>query len=437
LLTKQWFSGNREWLLGEGFARVHEMSSGRWMSLDDELRIVSLINRSDSLSVLRTPAEVIVNVNDALHCYDDACIDFYCRRIRSLLKGQPIDYVFCGFGGAGYFPNCIRHAHKDDEFVAIARETRFAKGFARVMRNLRPRLALAFAAGFVLLEPVNQWINEVKFANDPVALTCDLVPEMEGRVFKLQPGDRIAHGEVIRGAMSMPADPVADYQSIYTREIRSKLERPELERQRADAVLGAVEVNFRERLGRMRMSKLEFDWALRLRDCPDAVLRLTRLRGEFVARTMPSGQLSEVRDMVVEANSDVLLAGVGSKWGGDSLQIGYGGVFDLRSDASVDENHTRHFVKLATKLPLQSDYLLSSPRRGVSHLMHSPYLARQALRMVLPGDNRPTADSAGRGDIMDSRQWIEASPCEGCPVCDIEPDGQIAREDLASVSSQP
>lgn len=284
LLTKQWFSGNREWLLSEGFASVREMTSGRWMSLDDELSIVSLVNRSDSLSVLRTPAEVVVNVNDALHCYDDACIDFYCRRIRSLLKDRPIDYVFCGFGGAGYFPNCLRHARKDDESIAIARETRFAKGFARVMRNLQPRVALAFAAGLVPLEPVNQWINKVKFANDPVAATNHLVPEMAGRVFKLQPGDRIADGEVVRAAMSVPVDPVADYQSIYEREIRSKIERPELERQRADGVLRAVEVNFRDRLDRMRTSKLEFDWALRLRDCPDAVLRLTRRRRELVAR---------------------------------------------------------------------------------------------------------------------------------------------------------
>ena len=58
------------------------------------------MNRSDSLSVLRTSDEVLVNANDALHCYDDGCIDFYCQRIQSLAEHRPIDYLFCGFGGA-------------------------------------------------------------------------------------------------------------------------------------------------------------------------------------------------------------------------------------------------------------------------------------------------------------------------------------------------
>lgn len=432
LLTKQWFAGNREWLLGEGFERVVEMTSGRWMSLGDDISMVSLVNRSDSLSVLRTSDEILVNANDALHCYDDDCIDFYCRRIQSLVEGRPIDYMFCGFGGASYFPNCLRHAEKDDHAVATAREGHFARGFARVVQNLKPRMAFAFAAGLVLLEPCNHWINEVKFANDPVAVTRGLLPEMEGRLFKLRPGDRIADGEFIRSAAPVPADPVADYRSVYADEIRAKAERPRLEPERADEVLRVVETNFRERLGRMRTSKPEFDWAVRLRDRPEAILRLTRADGELTATTLAPHQLGEVRDMVIEANSDVLLAGVGSLWGGDSLQIGYGGIFELRSDASVDENHSRHFLRLATKLPLQSDYLLMSPIRGVSHLMHSPYLARQAARIVLRRSKLPIADSAGRGTVMEARYWIEAPPCEGCPICDVSPDEDIIREDLAS-----
>lgn len=422
LLTRQWFSGNREWLLGQGFTRVREITSGRWTQLGDDLSMVSLVNRSDSLSVLRTSDEVVVNANDALHCYDDACIDFYCRRIRSLLKDRPIDYLFCGFGGASYFPNCLRHARKDDRAVASAREQHFARGFARVVRNLEPRMAFAFAAGLVLLEPWNEWINEVKQANDPVAVTLSVAPELEGRVFKLHPGDRIADHELVRGDGAPPADPLAHYRSIYSRELRAKAERPRLDWDSAGAVLRAVETNFQARLERMRTSKVEFDWAVRVRDCPEAILRVTREHGSFTAAMLPAERLAEVRDMVVEANSDVLLAGVSSLWGGDSLQIGYGGIFELRSEAAVDRNHSRHFLKLATRLPLQSDYLRMSPLRGISHLMHSPYLARQAVQMVLPRANHPTADSAGRENVMEARQWIEAGPCAGCPVCDIAPD---------------
>ena len=56
LLTKQWFAGNREWLLDEGFEDVVEMTSGRWMSLGDDLSMVSLVNRSDSPSSRLAPS---------------------------------------------------------------------------------------------------------------------------------------------------------------------------------------------------------------------------------------------------------------------------------------------------------------------------------------------------------------------------------------------
>jgi hypothetical protein len=305
--------------------------------------------------------------------------------------------------------------------VAVAREAHFAKGFARVVQNLKPRMAFAFAAGLVLLEPFNQWINEVKFANDPVAVASEALPEMEGRLFKLRPGDRIADGQLIRGPATVPADPVADYRSVYADEIRAKQERPRLEPERADEVLRALETNFRERLERIRTNKPEFDWAVRLRDRPEAILRLTRADGDLTAATMRPDQLDEVRDMVVEANSDVLLAGVGSLWGGDSLQIGYGGLFELRSDAAIDKNHSKQFLKLATKLPLQSDYLLMSPIRGISHLAHSPYLARQAARMVLRRPNSAITESAGKKDIMEAATGSRRRPARAAPSATSRP----------------
>jgi hypothetical protein len=435
LLTKQWFSGNRQWLLEHGFAEVREMTSGHWTQLGEDLSVVNLVNRSDSLSILRTSHEVIVNVNDALHCYDDACIDFYCQRILSLLKGRRIDYMFCGFAGASYFPNCLRHPHKDDVAVARAREEQFVSGFARIAKNLSPRMAFAFAAGVVLLEPFNHWINEIKLSNDPVEATVRLMPEMRGRVFKLRPGDRIADGEFHPGVGSVPADPVTDYLSIYAAEIAAKQERPQIARELGESVLRVVEGNIRERLKRMNTDKLAFDWAVRLQDCPDAILRLTLADGHLLASRLASEQLSEVKDMVLEVRSRVLLACVSSRWGGEALQIGYGGVFELRSRAAVEQNHTRLYLRLGTKLPRQSDYLRIAPLRGLSHLMHSPYLHRQALRAVRPGARRPTIDSLGRVGVLDTSRWINASPCEGCPVCDVAPNDDLTRESLGSPAS--
>jgi hypothetical protein len=326
------------------------------------VRCISLVNRSDSLSVLATGREALVNVNDALHCYDADCIDYYCGRIRSLLQGRRIDYLFCGFGGASYFPNCLRHPAKDDRHVAMLRERHLAEGFARVVRNLQPRMAFAFAANLVLLDPVNHWINQVKFHNDPVALAEQEMPSMRGSIFKLSPGDSISGGELRRASPDLsPEAHIAAYQQLYAAEIAEKRNCPTLSPSAAAAVLDKMKTHILERLNRVGLNNLSFDWAVRLRDCPDAILRVTRRDGALEALRLEPNRLADVRDMVVDASSEILLAGLVSTWGGDSLQIGYGALFHLRSDESVRQNHTRQFLRLATRLPLQSDYLRLSP----------------------------------------------------------------------------
>jgi hypothetical protein len=173
-------------------------------------------------------------------------------------------------------------------------------------------------------------------------------------------------------------------------------------------------------------------------DRPEAILRLTRAAGELTASRISAEQLAGVRDMVLVSNSRVIDAGISALWGGDALQSGYGGIFELRSDLAVDRNHSRKFLKLGTMLPLQSDYLMMHPLRGVSHMLHSPYLARQATRMVLRRTDRVIADSAGKGNLMEARYWIEAGPCEGCPVCDLSPGAALSpRGAVASPVDEP
>jgi Beta-lactamase superfamily domain len=426
LLTRQWFPGNAEWLKSEGFFTVREVPSGQWIRLadpsqSDAVDCVNLVNRSDSISILMSSRETLVNVNDALHCYDTSCIDHYCRRIHGLLKGRPIDFLFCGYAGASYFPNCLRHPNKDDREVAIARERHLAQGFARLVQNLAPRTALAFASGAVLLEPFNIWINEVKFRNDPILLTEQQLPSMRGRMFNLVPGDRITSRGLERSCPVLTTeDHVAEYKRIYAQQINAKKVPPVLSRAAADRILKHVESNVRRRVSNLRTDKISFDWAIRLRDCPEAILRLTRQKGLLETAMLPAESLETVRDMVVEANSEILAAGVESRWGGDSLHIGCGGIFHLRSDGSVRDNHSRLFLRLATQLPTQSEYLRLSPMRAIDHLIRSPFLIREAFRIaVSKADRRSLDSSACRSGKMDASRWIDADNCAGCPVCDV------------------
>jgi hypothetical protein len=301
----------------------------------------------------------------------------------------------------------------------MARERHLVQGFARIVHNLKPRMAFAFAAGSVLLEPSNRWINEVKFSSNPASIVEPLLAGTHTRVFKLSPGDRITSGALQRKSRDLTTtEHVAEYQRIYANEIEIKNRRPMLSEQVADQVLDSLENQIRSRL--RRADTLCFDWAIRLRDCPQAIRRITFNDQRVLVGKLSPQDLDQVRDMVVEANSDILLAGINSMWGGDSLQIGYGTLFYLRSDSSVRDNHSRQFLRLATQLPMQSDYLRISPRRGIEHLLHSPYLMREALRIAASKVQRQSLDSsAGRSDMMEATRWIEAPKCAACPVCDL------------------
>jgi hypothetical protein len=78
------------------------------------------------------------------------------------------------------------------------------------------------------------------------------------------------------------------------------------------------------------------------------------------------------------------------------------------------------------------DYLLMSPIRGVSHLIHGPYLARQPHGWSSGG---PTARSPSRRARRTSWRPVTGSkrrPAKAAPICDVSPDEDLIREDLAS-----
>ena len=119
----------------------------------------------------------------------------YCRILRG--RFPQIDYLFCGFGGASYFPNCIRVPGKDDVAVARARETFFLENFALIADWLRPKLALPFAAHFVLPDDDNWWISATRLAMEaPSDTVRRLLPSSPVAFADLAPGDAVEDGRV-------------------------------------------------------------------------------------------------------------------------------------------------------------------------------------------------------------------------------------------------
>ena len=155
----------RDYLRRIGFRRIREVASGTPFSLRKgrtSMRLTLLTHVDDSLLGVEAGGETLLNLNDALHSSRREMIVEYCRILRG--RFPRIDYLFCGFGGASYFPNCVHLAGKDDVAVARARERWFLQNFGLIAQLVQPRLAFPFAAHFVLPDVRNWWISTTRLA---------------------------------------------------------------------------------------------------------------------------------------------------------------------------------------------------------------------------------------------------------------------------------
>jgi hypothetical protein len=158
-----WYPETISWLQSLGLGEVLEARSGRSYALDKNTKVTFIgASGQNSIIVVESGKEVLVNVNDSLHSEPDWLIDLYIRLLKR--RWPEIDTVFCGFGGASYYPNALHSPAKNDHAVARLREQLFIHKFCRIVHGLAPRLAIPFAADFVLLAPHQRWVNEVRFS---------------------------------------------------------------------------------------------------------------------------------------------------------------------------------------------------------------------------------------------------------------------------------
>ncbi|MEO7658646.1 MAG: MBL fold metallo-hydrolase, partial [Pyrinomonadaceae bacterium] len=140
------FGGAKEYIESMGFADVKECVTFKKYAVSEKTSVTFIINSHDSIMVVESGGKVVVNANDALHSSPEKVIDFYIDALNE--KWPDIDVLFCGFGGASYFPNTMHLAGKDDYEISLVREQLFAHNFCRVTKGLEPRVAVPFAADF-------------------------------------------------------------------------------------------------------------------------------------------------------------------------------------------------------------------------------------------------------------------------------------------------
>jgi Beta-lactamase superfamily domain len=381
-----------------GFERIREVPSGRTVTLArgrDRLRATILTHLDDSLLAVEAGGEVLVNANDALHASRADVLEEYCRLLRA--RWPRVDYLFCGFGGASYFPNCVHAPGKDDLAVARERELLFLRNFARIADLLQPRHAFPFAASFVLPDERTWWISAARLEMESPAELARRFMRADGvAVHELQPGDYVADG-VVHASERPRVAPAEVRERVLARYPPAPGPEPP-EREQVAELAAEVGRSARRSLGRPGAHR-PFDVLLRLWDAPAAELRVRRTDGR-VEVTRPADGAGEP-EAVLETRSDFLRRLMRAPFARDLICVGYGAQVYLRdADAVASSPHERLLDALSLPVPRWRERVRAHPARALRFLARDPSMRLAARRRLGRGRARRAPE------LYDIKDWV-------------------------------
>jgi hypothetical protein len=411
-----WYGSVKEYLEDLGFQRVREAMTNKRIAVGKSTFVTFIANNLDSLMVVESDGRVLVDVNDSLHAHHPRVIDLFAENIR---RAWPkIDVVFCGFGGASYFPNTVHVAGKDDETVGRLREQFFVHNFCRIAAALAPRVAVPFAADFALLEANKDWMNRIRFPRERIAdYFRENFPDAakHTNVLAMYPGD-VLDGETLIPNSPYRAD-IRDgdlshlIESQYEREIEQARQIPIISEQRADQLREKILENVSERAKLFRPERLAaLRFCVEVTDVAENPFYHVRFRGG-VPDIRRSGAMLDDEGLRIAVSSRILEYSFGSTWGGDAITIGYACDIEIRDKSLLAKKLDTVCVRLLTRHPLASRYMMKQPWRAARFLWSNPLTRKWAIRRLRQRDN---LDST-----YDANLWLARTKCEVCQVCNM------------------
>jgi hypothetical protein len=385
IIPKRYDPQMRDYLRRLGFQRIREVASGSSFTLRngrDVARLTVLTHMDDSMLGIEADGQVLLNANDALHAARRELIDEYCTLLRR--RFPRLDYLFCGFGGASYFPNCISAPGKDDVAVARAREEFFLRNFAWIAERLRPRHAIPFAAHFVLPDERTWWMSEVRLRMDPPAVALRRMAPSSGVQFHdLQPGDSVDRDGVHVSESPYPIVPQQVRDAVLARYPEGH--RVELLEDNAfDALVEEIGAAVQRKVT-AGQSPSGLDAVVVMWDHPARIIEIQAGAHQATVRGRPATDLASLHpDVIFETRSDLLRSTMRSTFGRDLITIGYAARIRLRSVQEFSTNpHERLLDLLAPTPPRWRQRLRQHPVRTLGFVLRDPsmvYALRQKLR---------------------------------------------------------
>ncbi|HVS83644.1 MAG TPA: MBL fold metallo-hydrolase [Pyrinomonadaceae bacterium] len=372
-----WFGGTKEFLESLGFEHVSEAVNFRKYRLTKKTSVTYLAQGHDNIVVIESDGKVLVNANDALHSESDETIDFYLEVLRH--EWPQIDMLFCGFGGASYFPNMLHVDGKDDYEVGVVREQLFAHNFCRIVAGLRPRVAVPFAADFALLAPAARWINDVRFPRRKMKSYYQEYfarDACEQKIYDMYPGD------VLEDSSLQPASPYrqrmknGELNHLIDEQYAEEIERKKTPRFLAEGEAAQLGEKVREfissRAGLFDAATLRtLKFCLRVSDVGDDNCYNVSFK-ENQAQLRRTAKPDEACVLVVEVPSGILRYSIKYEWGGDALSIGYGADMHLRDREVAAANLDQVCFGLLTRHPTRKGYIKENPRRVFNYIIRQP-----------------------------------------------------------------
>lgn len=376
------FGGAKEFIESMGFASVKEAVTFKRYKLSDKTAVTYIINSHDSLMVIETDGKVIVNVNDALHSYPQKVIDYYLKEITT--NFPKIDVLFCGFGGASYFPNSMHLAGKDDMAVGLVREQLFAHNFCRVTQALKPQIAVPFAADFALLADDQRWINDCRF---PRRKMPDYYQKYfasggyEPEIYDMYSGDslefksnRFELNQTSPYRAEMRAGGKLEHliDEQYAPEVAALKNQTFVDEAHAATLLAAVRENVQHRSALYKSEKLE-----KVRFCLEvADVQENRFYNIWfengTAVVSRSNECAPDSLLTMRLSSKILEYSIASDWGADVISIGYGADINITSRKAATVDLESVCMNLLACYPTALGTLKKAPLRTFEFMVTNP-----------------------------------------------------------------
>jgi hypothetical protein len=425
-----WYAGVRPFFHTMGFEKVTEALNAKTYRLSTNTSVTYIANNLDSIIVLESDGQVFVNVNDALHSYPTTVIDAYVRLLKA--RWPRIDVLFCGFGGASYFPNALHCPGKNDLEIGEAREQQFVQAFCKIVYSLEPVVAVPFAADFVLLNEKQRWINTLRFPRTRIPnYFRELYSGQSSptRIVPMSPGDMLDGNELLSNSPYRAQMKDGSLHHLideqYPREsCESRL--PPIAENEAALIAHEIATNIRSRTELFSPSILDqVKFTIKLSDVADYCYYNVRIE-----RKQPVIKRSRTADaesiLQIETSAQLLRYSFASDWGGDALTIGYGCDIQIAKPETIESSLDVVCMQLLTRIPVASRYWKAEPLRMARHVLGSPISRRQTKTAILKR-LLPRAPETPK-DVM--RQWLFRSKCEVCRACDLPMLNEISATQL-------